>query len=353
MSGRRLRTRTSLIAGTGGVAILFITLLGFRPVAQPTLRTFHIEGFAQGTTYHIVYFAKDSTVGKEIIDRALEKIDSELSIYKPYSLISQFNNSTTGIRLDSNFRIVVKKSLEVYRESKGIFDITVQPLVEAWGFSAKKPGSLPDSAAIRALLPLIGSDKIHLHGDSLIKDLPNIRIDVNGIAQGYSVDILANLLEQNGITRYLVELGGEIRLKGPRPDGQPLTVGIEAPPANAFDAGSMQRIIKLDSGALTTSGNYRKFYLNGSHKISHLIDPKTGFPFDNELISVTVWAPDAITADGYDNVLMGLGLKRSFAFLEKHPEMQAFFIFTTPDGAVRDTATAGFYKFMKSQEYPR
>lgn len=160
------------------------------------------------------------------------------------------------------------------------------------------------------------------------------------------MDVLANILEQNGITRYLVELGGEIRLKGPRPDGTPLTVGIEAPPQNAFDASSMQRRIQLDSGALTTSGNYRKFYLSGSHKISHLIDPRTGYSFDNDLISVTVWAPDAITADGYDNVLMGMGLKRSFEFLKLHPEMQAFFIFTTPDGSVRDTATAGFQKFI-------
>jgi len=314
---------------------------------QPQLRPIRIEGYAQGTTYHILYFAKDSTIGQGTIDRTLEKIDTELSIYKPYSHITRFNRSSTGLRIDEDFLTVVKKSLEVYKASNGIFDITVQPLVEAWGFGAKKPSTLPDSTAIRALLPCIGSDKLHLQGDSLSKDDPCVRIDVNGIAQGYTVDVLANLLERNGITRYLVELGGEIRLKGPRPDGQPLTVGIEAPSRNAFDPESIRRTIHLDSGALTTSGNYRKFYQSGSRKISHLIDPRTGYPFDNELISVTVWAPDAITADGYDNVLMGLGLKNSFAFLQTHPEMQAFFIFTTPDGSVRDTATAGFQKFMK------
>lgn len=325
------------------IAVLLFTLSG----SQPPIRTFRMEGYAQGTTWHILYFAKDSTIRQDEIDRALEKVDSELSIYKPYSQISRFNNTGSGLRISPDFQTVVSKSLEVYKNSNGLFDITVLPLVEAWGFGAKKPSALPDSAAIQALLPLIGSNKIHLTGDSLSKDLPHIRIDVNGIAQGYTVDVLANLLEQKGITRYLVELGGELRLKGPRPDGRPLTVGIEAPPRNVFDAASMQRTIKLDSGALTTSGNYRKFYLNGSRKISHLIDPMTGFPFDNELISVTVWAPDAITADGYDNVLMGMGLKRSFEFLKMHPEMQAFFIFTSPDGSVRDTATAGFQKFMK------
>jgi thiamine biosynthesis lipoprotein len=343
-----------LTASIGLTVSLLIAALAFRPpLAQPMLKPFRLEGYAQGTTWHLLYFAKDSLVAQAAIDHALEKVDSELSIYKPYSQISRFNNSTTGLRISPDFQTVVKKSLEVYRESNGIFDITVLPLAEAWGFGAKKPATLPDSASIHALLPYIGSSRIHLNGDSLAKDLPAIRIDVNGIAQGYTVDVLANLLEQKGITRYLVELGGELRLKGPRPDGQPLTVGIEAPPQNAFDPASMQRIVRLDSGALTTSGNYRKFYLSGSRKISHLIDPSTGFPFDNEMISVTVWAPDAITADGYDNVLMGLGLRRSFEFLKMHPEMQAFFIFTTPDGSVRDTATAGFYKFMKPQEKPR
>jgi thiamine biosynthesis lipoprotein len=170
---------------------------------------------------------------------------------------------------------------------------------------------------------------------------------VNGIAQGYSVDVLAKLLEDKGIKQYLVELGGEIRLRGPRPDGQSLSVGIEAPAQSALDATAIQHILQVNQGAITTSGNYRKFYQSGSRKISHLINPKTGYPFDNELVSVTVWAPDAITADGYDNVLMGMGLKRSFDFLKIHKKLEAYFIFTRPDGSVHDTATAGFYKLMK------
>lgn len=311
-----------------------------------TAKPFYIKGYAQGTTYQIIYYAKDSLAGKEEVDRLLDKIDSELSVYKSYSLISQFNNSEAGLEVDSNFQVVVNKSLEVFRESGGLFDITVEPLVQAWGFGATKATSLPDAATIRSILKCVGSEKIHLHHRFLKKDQPCVRIDVNGIAQGYSVDMLARLLEQKGITSYLVELGGEIRVHGPKPNGQPFSIGIEKADRNEFDLAAMQRIIHLNHGGLTTSGNYRKFYQSGNRKISHLINPHTGYPFENTLISATVWAADAITADGYDNVLMGLGLEKSFSFLKRHKEMEAYFIFTRPDGSVGDTATKGFYTFM-------
>lgn len=345
----KVNKRLTQVLSLAFLGVLLLGLLGGRPLRQSALKAYQLNGYAQGTTYHILYFAQDSTVTQANIDQALDKIDSELSIYKPYSQISQFNRSHSGVQVDSAFRTVVRRSLEVYRESGGLFDITVQPLVEAWGFGVGKVNTLPDSAAVRSLLKCMGSDKIHLEGSMLRKDQPCLRIDVNGIAQGYSVDVLAKLLEDRGIHQYLVELGGEIRLSGPRPDGQSLSVGIEAPSQNALDPSSIKRILQVDRGALTTSGNYRKFYQSGSRKVSHLINPKTGYPFNNELISVTVWAPDAITADGYDNVLMGMGLKRSFDFLKIHKELEAYFIFTRPDGSVRDTATAGFYKLMKHQ----
>lgn len=329
--------------------VLVMGLMSVGLVKKTALKAWHLQGYAQGTTWHILYFAVDSVVSQRAIDQALEKLDSEMSLYKPWSQISRFNRSATGLTIDSSFQKVVRKSLEIYRVSSGLFDITVQPLVEAWGFGAQKVSSTPDSAAIGRLLGCVGSEKIHLEGGLLKKDLACLRIDVNGIAQGYSVDVLADLLERKGIKQYLVELGGELRIRGPRPDGQSLTVGIESPNENPFDPSSMQRILQVDKGAITTSGNYRKYYQSGTHKISHLINPKTGYPFDNELISVTVWAPDAITADGYDNVLMGLGMERSFEFLKTHRPLEAYFIFIKPDGTVRDTATAGFYRLMKHQ----
>lgn len=330
----------------------FLLLFLFAPLLflskKSELKQFQIRGLAQGTSYQITYYAEDSSVNKAQVSYILAQIDISLSIYKPYSLISQFNRSTSGIQTDRHLRKVVKKAQQVSRKTGGAFDITVLPLVQAWGFGAAPVSALPDSAAIQDLLQCVGRDKIRLGWRQLRKDAPCVQIDVNGIAQGYTVDVLADYLEKKGIRNYLVELGGEIRVKGRKPDGKAMAIGIEGPAAgNPGDAYPIQKIIRLEKGAITTSGNYRKFYQSGSQKISHLIDPKTGYPLDNELISVTVWASDAMTADAYDNALMGIGLEKAFDFLNRQRELQAYFIYRKADGSVADTATTGFYRLMK------
>lgn len=325
---------------------LFALLLAF--TKQPELKPFHIRGFAQGTTYQITYYAKDSSISKEQVTFLLAQIDSSLSLYKPYSLINQFNRSASGLQADRHLQKVIKKAQQVSQKTGGAFDITVQPLVQAWGFGAEPASELPDSAAIQALLQCVGSHKIRLQKGHLHKTDPCVRIDVDGIAQGYTVDVLANFLEEKGIRNYLVELGGEIRVKGRKPDGKPMAIGIEGPAVNnPHDPYPIQKIIKLEKGAITSSGNYRKFYQSGSRKISHLIDPRTGYPLDNELISVTVLADDAMTADAYDNALMGMGLKKAFNFVNRQKKLEAYFIYRKMDGSVADTATAGFTKLMK------
>ena len=314
---------------------------------QVAARPVFIDGHAQGTTYHIVYYAADSLVTKGQIDSILDKIDYSLSLYRPNSLINTFNSSPSGIRIDDHFIKVVKRSLEVYADTHGIFDITVKPLVQVWGFGVTPITQLPDSAQILDILKCVGSGLIHLRKDRLVKDKPCVSIDVNGIAQGYSVDVLADFLEGHMIRNYLVELGGEIRVKGRKlPGADKMRIGIETPANDDFEARPLQRIIAPDSGAITTSGNYRKSYLAGTKRISHLIDPKTGYSIDNELISVTVYAKDAITADGYDNALMGMGLKGAFSFLEQRKEMGAYFIYHRPDGSVADTSTKNFPVFL-------
>lgn len=313
---------------------------------RPALKAFHLTGFAQGTTYTITYYASDSAVTKDDIDNTLLSIDSSLSIYKPYSQISRFNASSSGLEIDGFFQSVVRKSIEVFKTTNGAFDITVYPLVEAWGFGTKKTSSIPGTAAIQTLLPCVGTEKIQLRGSYLQKNNPCVRIDVNGIAQGYSVDVLAELLERNGIKNYMVELGGEIRLKGRKASGELMTIGIEAPAKHEFDNAPLQKRIKVEQAAITTSGNYRKFYESGSKRITHLIDPKSGLTVQNELISVTVFAKDAITADGYDNALMVMGLQKGLTFVEKQKDLAAYFIYNKPDGSIADTATAGFYKLI-------
>jgi thiamine biosynthesis lipoprotein len=166
---------------------------------KPDLKPFHISGYAQGTTYQLTYYSADSIVMKGDIEHILARVDSSLSIYKSYSLINRFNDAQKGMEADLYLRTVVLKSLEISRITNGAFDITVKPLVQAWGFGAKRVSALPDSNTIKSLLSCVGSDKIHLYKNQLVKDKPCVEIDVNGIAQGYTVDLLANFLERKGI----------------------------------------------------------------------------------------------------------------------------------------------------------
>ena len=315
-----------------------------------TPKEFFISGTAQGTTYHIRYYATDSFVTKQAVDSILTSIDSSLSVYKPYSLINTFNQSERGAKIDAHFMNVVKASLDTYRSTNGTFDITVAPLTEAWGFAAKHIDKLPDSAAIRSLLSCVGSDKITLHKDSLIKKKPCIKVDVNGIAQGYSVDVIAQFLQAHGINNYLVEIGGEICVSGRKqPSGVLMKIGIESPGDDEMEPGIMQKIIEVDKGAVTTSGNYRKYYESEGKKITHLIDPSTGYSIQNEMISTTVYAKDAITADAYDNALMVMGINKAIKFAAAKNDIAAYFIYRKEDGTIADTATASFYKLFSKQ----
>jgi len=311
------------------------------------LHAFHLNGYGQGTTYSITYYALNSSVTPNDIAQKLAEIDASLSLYVPSSLINQFNRSATGVVADQHLRIVVHKALEVYQATGGLFDATVEPLVQAWGFGNQKVTAPPSPTTIQAILPQVGSDKIHLRGDSLVKDRPGVHLDLNGIAQGYTVDVLAKLLEDKHIRDYLVELGGEIRVRGRKwPSGEPMRIGIERPEASDLPGAGMQQIIQLKAGGVTTSGNYRKFKQWGAVKSAHLINPKTGYSFHNELISATVVAPDAFTADAYDNALMGMGLANALAFLSQHRDLQAYLIYQRPDGAVADTSTQEFQRLI-------
>ncbi|WP_374165476.1 FAD:protein FMN transferase [Arcticibacter sp. MXS-1] len=331
--------------------VLALALIGLGSLLTalhpPSLKRVALSGYAQGTTYHVTYYSPDSMVTSKELEGLLASLDSSLSIYKSYSLISRFNNAPRGVRVDEHLRAVVVRSLQITKETSGIFDITIQPLVQAWGFGVKNADALPDSSRVRELMHCTGSSGLTLKGDSLVKKMPCLTIDVNGIAQGYSVDVLCHYLEAKGIVNYLVEIGGEVRVKGQKqPEGKPLTIGIEGP-ADDWNAEPLQKIVELREGAITTSGNYRKYYQQGKHRISHLIDARTGFPIENELISATVWAKDAITADGLDNAMMALGLTEALAFARKRHDMELYLIYRKSDGTVADTASAGFYKMIR------
>jgi FAD:protein FMN transferase len=328
----------------GLLSLIFIFLSSFKAV-EP-LKRFQLSGYAQGTTWQLNYYAADSIIQKKSIDSILKEIDLSMSLYEPTSLINRFNKSEHGVLIDAHFKAVINRSIAIYNETGGVFDVTVKPLVQAWGFGVKNSSQPPSSHRIQQILACTGTNKLEISGDSLLKTSPCIEVDLNGIAQGYTVDLIADFLEKNNIANFLVELGGEMRIKGRKAGNELFSIGIESPQDSA--ASSMRKIIKVDEGAITTSGNYRRYKSQGSKRISHLIDPKTGYPIQNEMISVTVWAKDAITSDGFDNVFMNWGVERSLEYLKKRSDMAAYFIYLDKNRNITDTASAGFKTFFTS-----
>lgn len=286
-----------------------------------------IEGNAQGTTYHISYLSENGIKYKEAIDSLLKGIDSSMSTYLPVSLISRINNNDSNVLVDQYFIDVFTKSMEVSQKTEGLFDVTVGPLVNAWGFGFKKKDKVT-RVIIDSLLEFVGYNMLKLDGNKLIKAKPQITLDFNAIAQGYSVDVLANYLESKGINNYLVELGGELKAKGKK-ENEDWKVGIDQPSDNNTSERKLEAIINLNNKALATSGNYRKFYEEAGQRFSHIIDPRTGYPAKQNLLSATVIADDATTADAYATVFMIMGLERSKQFLQdnKDVNLDVYFIY--------------------------
>ena len=300
-----------------------------------------IAGFTQGTTFHITYEDKADKDLSGSVDSIFKAFDLTFSEYIPNSIVSRINQNDSTALFDDQFIEVYNKSLEINRETQGAFDLTVGPLVNAWGFGPEKKTKI-DPAKIDSLLQYVGMQKIRLAGRRLIKDLPGIKIDVNSIAQGYSVDVIYRFFEQLGINNFMVEIGGEVRTKGKNPKGDFWRIGVDKPAEGNYVAGeSLQTVILLDNKAVTTSGNYRKYFEENGQKFSHIIDPHTGYPYKNNLLSVTVIANDALTADGYDTGLMVLGLEGARELLKKHPELEAYLIYSDESGQYQVEFTKG------------
>lgn len=327
------------------VIVICLAFSSFREARQ---NNFRIEGKAQGTTYQISYFHSEEKIIKSQIDSILEVIDHSMSLYKPNSLITQINHSRKGGKLDFHFLNVMKKAIDINKDTEGVFDITVEPLVSAWGFSSTKIDSLPTKKDIEELLPLIGMDKIKLKGNRLTKRHPDVQINVNGIAQGYTVDVLANFLRKKGVSDFFIELGGEIKAEGKKSNQSSFSIGIEGPLGNTFEAVGIKHVISLNNKAVTTSGGYNQFIRKDGKKYIHIINPKTGFPIDSDILSVTVLADDAITADGYDNALMAMGINKAMEFLGDKPAIDAYIVYQGSNGFVLDTMTNGFKAIIKN-----
>ena len=285
-----------------------------------------ISGSAQGTTYHITYLAGPHSNYREAIDSIFKKIDLSLSTYDTGSIISKINRNDTTVTVDEYFSDVFNKSFEVSEKTKGVFDVTVAPIINAYGFGFTKKEKV-NKYLIDSLLKFIGFQKVRLAGKKLEKEIPQVMLDFNAIAQGYTVDVLASFLESKGVNNYMVEVGGELRAKGKKADRSSWTVGIEQPDENSDGGESFNALIKIKDRSLATSGNYKKFYVEDGKKYAHIIDPFTGYPAKNNLLSATVIAEDCMTADAYATAFMVMGLEKSKQFLAENKDLGLEVIF--------------------------
>ncbi len=287
------------------------------------------EGQIFGTTYHITYQSNEN-LSNGILNE-LRNVDNSLSMFNPESTISLIN-SNKGKATDSLFREVFRLSMEIARQTDGAFDITIAPLVNAWGFGFKNKKSLGPQQ-IDSLLDMVGYNKVKIENDKLIKNDSRIMLDCSGIAKGYGCDRVAQFLESHNVDNYMIEIGGEIRAHGVNEQHENWTIGIVRPQDdNKSQDNTLQNVLKLTNVALATSGNYRNFYYQNGKKYAHTIDPQTGYPVQHSILSSTVLAQTCAEADAYATSFMVMGLEKAKKLLARNHRLQALLIYTDSTG---------------------
>lgn len=295
---------------------------------------YYIRGEAQGTTYGITYIAHQP-VEKTAVDSILRVIDLSMSTYIDNSLISKINKGE-HLPIDPHFEKVISASFDIYWQSKGVFDPSIGQLINAWGFGKKENHTPPTQKQIDSLLALTGMNKVHVattpEGTFVEKDNPNIQLNFNAIAQGYTSDVIADYFLSKQITNFIVEVGGELVIHGRNTlKGKSWTIGIDNPLQKPDEDREIVATVELTDCGLATSGNYRKLWTDSltGQKYVHTINPKTGRPQPSNLLSATVVAPSAMLADGYATTLMALGgVEPAKAFLKAHKELRAVLLYS-------------------------
>ncbi len=289
----------------------------------------HDTGFVFGTVYHVSYQSENNL--KADIEAELKKVDNSLSMFNPSSTISQINRNE-NVKADEMFIEVFTLAKTISAATNGAFDITVAPLVNAWGFGFKH-NSLPDKHAVDSLKQIIGFDKVKLSSNHVVKSDPRIMLDCNAIAKGFGTDRVAKMLKSKGIKNFMVEIGGEIVTSGNSDKRLPWKIGVTKPTDDSLNTKEeIQTVLNVSDVAMATSGNYRNFYYKDGKKYAHTIDPKTGYPVQHSILSSTVLAPNCATADAFATSFMVMGIDRAKAVLEKHPELMAYFIYADEKG---------------------
>ena len=327
--------------------LFFLSLLLFSCADFREKQYQKLEGMALGTTFHITYDSSKYEVSEKEIDSLLHLVNKSMSTYMPNSDISKINRGDATVVVDDLFIEVFDKSDRIFRETNGYFDPTIGIIVNAWGFGPKRLLKPIDTTHIKTLLTFVGFENVKIKNGIVQKKFIETYIDFNAIAKGFAVDVIGRYLETRNTDNYLVEIGGEIRARGVNASRRSWKIAIEEP--NFDDSRSFQSIIVLSDESIATSGNYRKFKIDSltGEKYSHTMDTKTGFPTKSNLLSASVISEsDCADVDAYATALMAMGLERSIKFLKKHPELKAFFIFSTDEGEIKTYSTKNL-KFEK------
>ncbi|MEW6982315.1 FAD:protein FMN transferase [Colwelliaceae bacterium 6471] len=332
------------------IVFLFISLLliGCFPSNDGALDEILLQAPTMGTTYNIKVVAASSFDKAQLqqkIDTLLKQVNQEMSTYIPDSELSLFNRSQslTGTPISKGLQRVVAEAIRLGQLSQGKLDVTVGPLVNLWGFGPEyRPETVPSDEVLAATKARIGLDKLTLNGNLMSKAIPDLYVDLSTIAKGYGVDMVAELLEKEGFENYLVEIGGEMRLKGFKHTGELWHVAIEKP---ISEERSVQQIIVPKDNAVATSGDYRIYFEADGQRFSHIIDPHTGKPISHKLVSVTVIHPSSMTADGLSTAMMVMGEDEAYAFAQEN-NIAAYLISKTDDG-FKEQITVKFMPYLK------
>nr|WP_129732743.1 FAD:protein FMN transferase [Parabacteroides goldsteinii] len=309
---------------------------------------FEESGSVFHTIYHVKYEASELLTDK--IDAEFQKFNLSLNPFNPNSIISKVNQNEP-VEADDWFIEVYNKAREVSDHSDGVFDITCAPLVNLWGFGFSKMDSVTPQM-IDSIKQFVGYQKVKLNGRKVVKEDPRILLNCSAIAKGYASDIIARLLEREGVKNYMVEIGGEVTMKGVNQNGNCWRIGINKPEDDSTGIrNDIEEVVQLcKKGGVATSGNYRNYYVKDGKKYAHTIDPRTGYPSEQNILSATIVADDCITADAYATAFMAMGLEKARQAAKNIPDIEYYIIYSDENGKHQIEYSEGMLQYLPNRQ---
>jgi thiamine biosynthesis lipoprotein len=322
-----------------------IILISLTACTNSPAKYIYNKGMIYGTTYSITYESPNGKDFQEEITENLNEFNLMFSTYEKESVISKIN-ANEYTELTDEFITCFHKSTEISEITYGAFDITAGALVNAWGFGPERKKQMTPEK-VDSLLEITGYQKVKLQDGKIIKENPNIKIDMSAISKGYTSDLIGNFLAEKGCKNFMVEIGGEVAAKGINERGKTWSIGINKPDEEAlFGSSGLQAKVKLTDHGLATSGNYRNFYVEDGKKYAHTINPKTGYPVQHSILSSSVVANNCMTADAFATAFMVLGLEQGIEVAKKVPEIEVFFIYADEKGENQVYMSDGFKEYI-------